>query len=101
MPHPPPPLPDQAEAEQLALQLDKVLTAQFTPVINRLTSDGIPPIIAAQAMMRLAAHIIISNAGERELRQTLAETLNVVLPRYSAQSSTEYKVPHSAGNKVT
>lgn len=89
MPHPTPPLPDQAEAEQLALQLDEALTAQFTPVIDRLTGDGIPPIIAAQAMMRLAAHIIISKAGERELRQTLAETLDMMLPRRLPRSSSQ------------
>lgn len=74
------PEPDPALSKSLAIQLDASLRDAFIPVVDRLTADGIPPVITAQAMIRFAAHIIHDAHGEKELRQTITDTLTVVLP---------------------
>lgn len=88
MPRPPPVPLEQGGAGRLAAQLYEELKSQFTPIIDRLAADGVPPVITAQAMMSHAAHVIFTTAGEQELRQSLADTLDIVLPPRDARSDT-------------
>lgn len=83
------PMPDTAPAQtpSLAVALDISIRAAFQPVIDRLTADGVPPVITAQAMMRIATDIIHTAHGETELRQTITETLDIILSRQSPRIS--------------
>ncbi|MCC0007730.1 MAG: hypothetical protein H6876_06350 [Hyphomicrobiaceae bacterium] len=65
--------------ERLALNLDTALQAEFSPIIDRLIADGVPRVVVAQAMLRMAAKSIATAHGETELRQSLAEALAIAL----------------------